>query len=131
MDETVLTSNLKKMPKKLLKELTDDMLALFPKATEGHDVPPSLIASWLKVYSTIKHTNPAGNVGFNIPVDRDFQYQFSINAESWTEGEEVRLKLLKPEDDDYTTIHSTILTRETLLQLHNFIATAIAHLPNE
>lgn len=131
MDETVLTSNLKKMPKKLLKELTDDMLALFPKGKDGQDPSPSLVTSWLKVYSTIKHTNPAGNVGFNIPIDEDHHYQLSINAESWTEGEEVRLKLLKPDGDDYTTCFSTILTRATLLQLHNFIATAIAHLPNE
>ena len=130
MDETVLTSNLKKMPKKLVKELTNDMLALFPKATEGHDVPPTLIASWLKVYSAIKQTHPSGNVGLNIPTEGDHKryYQFSIDTEEWMEGEEVRLKLFSEDDEK---LSSTILTREILLTLHNFIATAIAHLPNE
>lgn len=131
MDETVLTSNLKKMPKKLIKELANDMLALFPKAPEGENPPAQLVAAWLKVYSTIKQTHPAGNIGFNVPIDDNFYFQFRVDAEAWMEGEEAKLTVRKYSDSGDTKIHSTTLTRATLLQLHNFTATAIAHLPNE
>tara|TARA_R110000765_G_scaffold6407_4_gene19759 strand:- start:710 stop:1108 length:399 start_codon:yes stop_codon:yes gene_type:complete len=132
MEQAVLTSNLKKLPKKLIKEMMDDLLILFPKGKDGEAPSPTLVTAWLKVYSAIKETYPAGNVGFKIPTnDENIYIQTEYDINRWQEDSRAIIKVMSEKFDGAETLHTAVLSRSALLNLHTFTATAIAHLPNE
>ena len=132
MEQAVLTSNLKKLPKKLIKEMLNDLLILFPKGKDGGEPSPTLVTAWLKVYSAVKETYPAGNVGFKIPTnDENVHLQTEFDISRWQEDSKALIKVMTENDEGTKTLHTAVLSRSALLNLHTFTATAIAHLPNE
>jgi len=126
-----LTSNLKKMPKKLVKELTNDVLALFPHEDKNGERNQELITSWLKVYSALKASHSSGLSNFRIPLDKDFFISFNADISSWLEdGASIHIVRQLPDGED-EIIATGKLHRDSILALQTYTSTLIAHLPNE
>ena len=138
MEQAVLTSNLKKIPKKVVKELLDDLLVLFPDTPEGDKAPPPhLLTAWMKLYQSVKQTYPADNVGFIIPCSSDegISLTLDLDTASWYKEDSVKIRIDNTPDDEANNLpefsHTCKLSRSACLNLLTFAATAIAHLPNE
>lgn len=121
----------KKVTKKFIKELKEDLVTLFPHATnDAEKTDPRLLSAWLRLHNVISATlepHPGSvtlsydkaKVAVNFRAtkpwhDSDITYLLKISKLDETGGEELQ-------------VSEQTLTKSQLLQLHAFTSSALAH----